>query len=114
MGPAGRLTIRINTVMKTLRDGGSPEQCVAVDFENNGPGIPEDVLPHIFEPFYTTKEGGTGLGLAIVARIVESHVGHIRVASPATGGAMFSVALPVYSGAGSTRGETLQEEFISF
>jgi two-component system sensor histidine kinase PilS (NtrC family) len=114
MGTGGRLTVRIDSVMKSLRDGGGPEECVAIDFENNGPAIPGSVLPHIFEPFFTTKEGGTGLGLAIVARIVESHSGHIRVTSPPGGGALFSVALPVYTGGGAGRGEILQEEFISF
>ena len=85
-----------------------------MSFENNGPAIPEEVLPHVFEPFYTTKEGGTGLGLAIVARIVESHFGNVRVTSAANHGTTFSVILPVHSGAGAKRAENLQEEFISF
>ena len=114
MAQGGRLTMRIDGVIKALRDGGCPEECVAIDFENKGPAIPQDVLPHIFEPFYTTKEGGTGLGLAIVSRIVESHFGHVRVTSAAGGGTLFSVILPVYSGAGVKREATLQEEFISF
>ncbi len=114
MADGGRLTVRIDTVMKGLREGSHAEECVAIDFENTGPAIPEDVCPHIFEPFYTTKEGGTGLGLAIVARIVESHYGHVQVAGGERRGTMFSVVLPVYSGCGTRREETLQEEFISF
>ncbi|MGD1048014.1 MAG: ATP-binding protein, partial [Candidatus Krumholzibacteriaceae bacterium] len=114
MTEGGRLTIRIDGVIKALRDGGCPEECLAIDFENTGPAIPQEVLPHIFEPFYTTKEGGTGLGLAIVSRIVESHFGHVRVTSAAAGGTLFSVILPVYSGAGAKPEATLQEEFISF
>ena len=114
MVDGGRLTIRIDGVIKALHDGGCPEECVAMDFENTGPAIPKDVLSHIFEPFYTTKEGGTGLGLAIVSRIVESHLGHVRVASAAGGGTLFSVILPVYSGAGAEQETILQEEFISF
>jgi signal transduction histidine kinase len=100
--------------MKALREGSHTEECVSIEFENTGPAIPEDVLPHIFEPFYTTKEGGTGLGLAIVARIVESHYGHVRVASAEGRGAVFSVVLPVYGGCGARHEEVLQEEFISF
>ncbi|MDD4858412.1 MAG: ATP-binding protein, partial [Candidatus Krumholzibacteria bacterium] len=114
MPDGGRLTMRIDTVIKALRDGGCPEECVAIDFENSGPVVPEDVLPHIFEPFFTTKDGGTGLGLAIVARIVESHFGHVRVTSAAGSGTRFSVILPVYSGAGEKRETFPQEEFISF
>jgi two-component system sensor histidine kinase PilS (NtrC family) len=114
MADGGRLTIRIATVIKALREGGCPEECVAIDFENTGAAIPNDVIPHIFEPFFTTKEGGTGLGLAIVARIVESHFGHVRVESAAGSGTLFSVVFPVYSGAGAKHGELLQEEFISF
>jgi len=114
MSGGGRLTIRIDTIMKALREGSCPEECVAISFKNNGPAIPEEVLPHVFEPFYTTKEGGTGLGLAIVARIVESHFGNVRVTSAANHGTTFSVILPVHSGAGAKRAENLQEEFISF
>jgi two-component system sensor histidine kinase PilS (NtrC family) len=110
----GRLTIRIDTVMKALREGSHTEECVSIEFENTGPAIPEDVLPHIFEPFYTTKEGGTGLGLAIVARIVESHYGHVRVASAEGCGTVVSVVLPVYGGCGARHEEVFQEEFISF
>jgi two-component system sensor histidine kinase PilS (NtrC family) len=110
----GRVTIRIDVAMRVLREGSSAEECVAIDFENNGPAIPVDVLPHIFEPFYTTKEGGTGLGLAIVARIVESHRGHVRAASADGSLTVFSVVLPRYAGR-ETRLETvLEEEFISF
>ena len=64
-------------------------------FEDSGTGIPPDVLPRIFEPFYTTKERGTGLGLATVHRIVESHGGAIEVASEPGRGTVFTVTLPL-------------------
>jgi len=114
MGPSGRLTIRIETVVKSLREGAGPETCVAVDFVNTGPAIPPEALPRIFEPFFTTKEGGTGLGLAIVARIVESHGGHVRAASVEGQGAVFTVILPVCAGSQTTREASLQETFIGF
>jgi two-component system sensor histidine kinase PilS (NtrC family) len=114
MSGGGRLLIRIDAVMKAPREGSCPEECIAMEFQNNGPAIPDSILPHVFEPFYTTKEGGTGLGLAIVARIVESHFGHVHVTSDPDRGTTFSVVLPVYSGPGGKHAENLQEEFISF
>jgi signal transduction histidine kinase len=56
---------------------------VAVRVIDDGPGIPDDVRPHIFEPFYTTKAvgEGTGLGLDIALRIVRTHRGSIDVQS---------------------------------
>jgi two-component system sensor histidine kinase PilS (NtrC family) len=114
MSDGGRFAIRVGTDVRPLRDGEAPEECVVVDFENTGPAIPGNVLPHIFEPFYSTKDGGTGLGLAIVARIVESHLGHVRVTSDERSGTKFSIVLPAYSGAEPKREEILTEEFIGF
>jgi two-component system nitrogen regulation sensor histidine kinase GlnL len=50
-----------------------------VSVQDNGPGIPEDLRPHLFDPFVTTKKNGTGLGLALVAKIVGDHGGVIDV-----------------------------------
>jgi signal transduction histidine kinase len=87
MDGQGRLTVR------TGRDG----DCLVVEIADTGPGIPESVLPHIFEPFYTTKPvgKGTGLGLDICWRIVvQRHGGDLRVTS-APGHTSFRVLLPV-------------------
>jgi two-component system sensor histidine kinase AtoS len=61
---------------------------------DSGPGIPDDVREHIFEPFYTTKRGGTGLGLSITKQIVTAHKGTITVTS-VPGGTAFQVKFPV-------------------
>ena len=46
--------------------------------QDNGPGIPEDLQPHLFDPFVTTKAGGSGLGLALVAKIIGDHGGVVE------------------------------------
>jgi signal transduction histidine kinase len=67
-----------------------------LEVEDEGAGIPEDVMPKIFEPFFTTKEvgQGTGLGLAVAYRIVEGHGGRIEVENLRPRGCRFRVALP--------------------
>ena len=69
---------------------------ILVEIVDNGPGIPEDVRPHIFDPFYTTKPvgEGTGLGLDIVHRIIVKHKGAIQVES-VPGRTAFQVRLPL-------------------
>jgi two-component system NtrC family sensor kinase len=73
-----------------------PVPSVVVELWNDGPPIPPDVLPHIFDPLFTTKPGeeGTGLGLFICRRIVREHGGWLDVRSDAEGTA-FSVRLPI-------------------
>jgi two-component system NtrC family sensor kinase len=68
---------------------------VEVEVRDDGPGIAEDALPRVFDPFFSTKEGGTGLGLALTHHIVRDHGGEIRVTSQVGEGATFVVALPV-------------------
>ena len=61
---------------------------------DNGPGIPDDIRPHLFEPFVTSKASGSGLGLALVAKIVGDHGGLIEVDSR-PGRTEFRLHLPV-------------------
>ncbi len=62
---------------------------------DNGRGVPADALERIFEADYTLKAGGTGLGLAVVRQAVAAHGGHVRARASDSGGAVFSVRLPV-------------------
>jgi len=66
--------------------------------EDNGPGVPPDILPFLFDPFVTTKTNGSGLGLALVAKIVGDHGGVIDCDSR-PGRTRFRILLPVVSGA---------------
>jgi len=77
---------------------GSAEQGAWVEFSvtDEGPGISETDLPHIFEPFYTTRHGsgGTGLGLATVFGTAEQHGGSVRVEAGEHGGSKFTIVIP--------------------
>jgi two-component system NtrC family sensor kinase len=81
----------------TLRTRYRPDPPVVVgEVEDNGPGIPPDVLPRIFDPFVTTKAPGegTGLGLSICYTIASAHGGTIRAENLPGGGARFTVEIP--------------------
>ncbi|HYQ15042.1 MAG TPA: PAS domain-containing protein [Polyangiaceae bacterium] len=90
--PGGGL-VRIATAERRVNGLRQVELSVA----DEGPGVSEADLPHIFEPFYTTKRaaGGTGLGLATVLGTAEQHGGTVRVSARAGGGSIFSLILPV-------------------
>lgn len=74
---------------------GVSETAVTVAIHDNGPGIREQDLPLIFEPFFTRKGAGTGLGLSITQRIIEEHHGSLTVASDAASGTTFTIVLPL-------------------
>ena len=84
-------------------------QVVEIVVEDNGPGIPADLVDQIFEPFVTTKEigKGTGLGLAVCARLIEGMGGIIKAdAVPEGDGATFRIVLPAATAEGNGRAET--------
>lgn len=72
----------------------SDEQSVTVTVSDTGKGIPPEVLPNIFRPFFTTKGNGTGLGLSLVRRIAEDHGGRISATSELDKGSQFILVLP--------------------
>jgi PAS domain S-box-containing protein len=74
---------------------GNRGEAVWASFQDDGPGIPADVLPSIFDPFYTTKRPGrgTGLGLSICKSVMKEHNGTIEAANAPGGGAVFTVTM---------------------
>jgi signal transduction histidine kinase len=69
---------------------------ILISFEDNGPGIPEEIKDKIMQPFFTTKKGteGTGLGLSITNDIVKAHGGELKVVSSVGDGSTFFISIP--------------------
>ncbi len=78
-----------------FKQGKEEVGCLEIQFQDTGPGVPEDILTKIFDPFFTTKPNGTGLGLAICYKIINEHGGRIDVSNAPEGGAIVSVKLPL-------------------
>jgi two-component system NtrC family sensor kinase len=81
-----KITVRTGYIKET--------NMVFIGIKDNGPGVKDEDMDKIFEPFYTTKDKGTGLGLAISSRIIENHKGYIEVKSDYGSGTEFIVKLP--------------------
>lgn len=97
-GPKGG-TIRLHTfydpsLRVRRRDGSRDALPLQVEIIDDGPGIPPEIVPDIFEPFVSGRENGTGLGLALVSKIITDHGGWIAVDS-VPGRTAFRVSLPV-------------------
>ncbi|CRZ82508.1 two-component system%2C NtrC family%2C C4-dicarboxylate transport sensor histidine kinase DctB [Vibrio cholerae] len=73
------------------------EQQIALFVDDNGPSVGIETLPHLFEPFHTTKKNGLGLGLSISQQILHSMQGTLSVATSPLGGARFTITLPRFT-----------------
>ena len=94
----------LNNAVQAIEDKGTilikteaEEKFIRIIIQDNGKGIPKDVLPQIFNPFFTTKAigEGTGMGLSISYKIIQQHQGTIKVASTVGKGTKFVVLLPI-------------------
>ena len=82
----------------TVRTRWCPDSSTAaVEVENNGPAIPEEVLPNLFRPFFTTKAEGTGLGLYLARQMAKAHGGDLTGRN-LSGSVLFTLLLPVRHG----------------
>lgn len=90
MKPGGVLSVSVAPASLEGRDA------VSIKVHDTGGGIPPDILPNIFNPFYTTKDGGSGLGLPIIHRIVTNHGGRVLVSNRGGTGAEFRVIIPAH------------------
>lgn len=80
----GKISIRILEKNNTI----------IIEIEDSGPKIPDEVIPKIFDPLFTTKQEGTGLGLSVCKKIIEKHAGTITVRNNENFGKTFSIVLP--------------------
>ncbi|MBI2230996.1 MAG: PAS domain S-box protein [Deltaproteobacteria bacterium] len=94
-GGALTVTTRLETDFHIRARGTARNRLIWIDIADEGSGIREQDLPHIFSPFFTTKNNGTGLGLATSYAIVKEHGGLIRVESSEGKGTTFKVSLVV-------------------
>lgn len=103
MSEGGSLLIRVAACGSEPSTSSQPAQ-IELTIRDTGGGIPEDILPRIFQPFFSTKagpdesgKGGTGLGLAACKEIIDEHGGRVRVQSSVGRGTAFVIRLPVTS-----------------
>lgn len=93
MPEGGSLTLTANADAGETADA-PPSVRLTVD--DTGPGIPDEIVERIFNPFFTTRPAGTGLGLAIVHRIIDAHGGEIHIGRNAAGGASITLRFPLH------------------
>lgn len=97
-----QITTAFRPGVRLLLPGTKTRVSLPLEFciKDNGPGVPEDLLPHLFDPFVTTKPSGSGLGLALVAKIVGDHGGIIECESQVRH-TLFRVLMPMFTGDGA-------------
>ena len=103
MPQGGKLSVRTNYLVTTAEEQLNSEEILppvngAITIRDSGTGISAETLPHIFEPFFSTKDvgAGTGLGLATVHGIVHQTGGYIAVRTTVSKGTTFTIYLPRY------------------
>jgi CheY-like chemotaxis protein len=113
MPQGGRLTLQTRIVELTEaelhgKDDAKPGRHISLRVQDDGCGIPQDILSRVFEPFFTTKEvgKGTGLGLATVFGIVKQHHGWLEVDSTVGAGTCFTLSFPILKSSSSVPPET--------
>ncbi len=94
MNNKGKIIIVCDNVAISKSDIIKEGEYIKIEIKDNGPGIPQEVLDKIFEPFASTKNRGSGLGLAIVKSIIEKYDGYIYVDSEIGRGTVFTIFLP--------------------
>ncbi len=88
--------------LRSIGDKSSVSLPLEICVRDNGPGVPEDIRAHLFDPFVTTKSSGTGLGLALVAKIINDHGGVVECESHPRR-TTFRILLPMYRSKGAPR-----------
>jgi signal transduction histidine kinase len=98
MPEGGVLAVRV--VAEVLPEGNSyslqPGAYLKIVFTDSGCGIPNNILPKIYDPYFTTRESGTGLGLSTTLAIINRHNGRISIASEVGSGTSVTVFLPSF------------------
>lgn len=96
MPDGGTVTVKAGNILLDERNsqGMPPGRYIFISIKDEGIGIPENLLPRIFDPYFTTKQKGSGLGLAMVYSIVKKHEGHVTVESQVKQGTEVRVYLP--------------------
>ena len=77
-----------------IRTSCQGEEYILIEVLDSGPGIQDEAMSRLFEPFYTTKESGMGMGLVISQTIIEDHNGKISAERLEEGGTRFSIMIP--------------------
>lgn len=96
----GVVALKVRTSAETAGSSGAGPM-VVFGVDDTGPGVSDEVLERMFNPFFTTRAAGTGLGLPIVHRIIDAHGGRVVVSRRSVGGTRFELHVPISSGRGA-------------
>jgi PAS domain S-box-containing protein len=115
MPKGGNINIETHNARQQIEEGETPGEAnmIKIVVEDQGIGIPKDIINNIFDPFFTTKEEGHGLGLASVHYIIRKHGGTIRASSKMGVGARFDIYLPaIVESQNETEDNIIQENYF--